>query len=103
MNGNAFGAKRQHAGKRVFKACGRIARQSRYKVGIYVFKAASLHKMVSLPTGVLEKREALEQLRALENGMEVRAMLVDNIKLVPEAPADINTEEDLVNALPYIK
>ena len=68
-----------------------------------MFKAASFHKMVSLPTGVLEKREALEQLRALENGMEVRAMLVDNIKLVPEAPADINTEEDLVNALPYIK
>lgn len=74
-----------------------------YHIGIYVFKAASLHKMVSLPTGVLEKREALEQLRALENGMEVRAMLVDNIKLVPEAPADINTEEDLANALPYIK
>ena len=30
-----------------------------YHIGIYVFKAASLHKMVSLPTGVLEKREAL--------------------------------------------
>ena len=74
-----------------------------YHIGIYVFKAASLQKMVSLPTGVLEKREALEQLRALENGMEVRAMLVDNIKLVKEAPADINTEEDLANALPYIK
>ena len=56
-----------------------------YHIGIYVFKASSLHKMVSLPTGVLEKREALEQLRALENGMEVRAMLVDNIKLVKEA------------------
>ena len=74
-----------------------------YHIGIYVFKASSLQKMVSLPTGVLEKREALEQLRALENGMEVRALLVDNIKLVQEAPADINTEEDLVNSLPYIK
>ena len=74
-----------------------------YHIGIYVFKAASLHKMVALPAGVLEQREALEQLRALENGMEVRAMLLDHIKLVPEAPADINTEEDLVNALPYIK
>ena len=74
-----------------------------YHIGIYVFKASSLQKMVSLPTGVLEQREALEQLRALENGMEVRAMLVDNIKLVDEAPADINTEEDLANALPYIK
>lgn len=74
-----------------------------YHIGIYVFKASSLQKMVSLPTGVLEQREALEQLRALENGMEVRAMLVDDIKLVKEAPADINTEEDLINSLPYIK
>lgn len=74
-----------------------------HHIGIYVFKAQSLHKMVSLPTGVLEQREALEQLRALENGMEVRALLVDNIKLVQEAPADINTEEDLANSLPYIK
>ena len=40
---------------------------------------------------------------ALENGMSVRAMLVDNIKQVKEAPADINTEEDLANSLPYIK
>jgi 3-deoxy-manno-octulosonate cytidylyltransferase (CMP-KDO synthetase) len=74
-----------------------------YHIGIYVFKAASLQKMVSLPTGVLEKREALEQLRALENGMSIRAMLIDKIKLIEEAPADINTEEDLQNALPWIK
>ena len=59
--------------------------------------------MVSLPTSVLERREALEQLRALENGMTVRAMLIDKIKLIEEAPADINTEEDLQNSLPWIK
>lgn len=74
-----------------------------YHIGIYVFKAESLKKMVSLEPSVLEKREALEQLRALENGMSVRAMLLDKIKLVEEAPADINTPEDLQNALPYIK
>ncbi len=74
-----------------------------YHIGIYVFRAESLKKMVSLPTGVLEKREALEQLRALENGMSVRAMLIDKIKLIEEAPADINTPEDLKNALPWIK
>lgn len=74
-----------------------------YHIGIYVFRAESLKKMVSLPTGVLEKREALEQLRALENGMDVRAMLLDKIKLIEEAPADINTEEDLLNSLPWIK
>lgn len=74
-----------------------------HHIGIYVFKAASLQKMVSLPMGVLEKREALEQLRALENGMTVRAMLIDKIKLIEEAPADINTPEDLEQSLPWIK
>ncbi|MBQ7303789.1 MAG: hypothetical protein IJW75_02580, partial [Alphaproteobacteria bacterium] len=63
----------------------------------------SLKKMVSLPTSVLERREALEQLRALENGMSVRAKLVDDIKLIKEAPADINTPEDLQNSLEWIK
>ncbi|MBO4284666.1 MAG: 3-deoxy-manno-octulosonate cytidylyltransferase [Alphaproteobacteria bacterium] len=74
-----------------------------HHIGIYVFKAASLQKMVSLPTGVLENRESLEQLRALENGMTIRAKIIDKIKLIDEAPADINTEEDLKNALPFIK
>ncbi|MBQ7659775.1 MAG: 3-deoxy-manno-octulosonate cytidylyltransferase [Alphaproteobacteria bacterium] len=74
-----------------------------HHIGIYVFKAASLQKMVSLPTGVLENRESLEQLRALENGMTIRAKIIDKIKLIDEAPADINTEEDLKNSLPFIK
>ena len=35
--------------------------------------------------------------------MSVRALLIDKIKLIEEAPADINTEEDLQNSLPWIK
>ena len=74
-----------------------------YHIGIYVFKAASLQKMVSLPRGVLEARESLEQLRALENGMSIYARIIDKIKLIDEAPADINTPEDLQNSLPFFK
>ncbi len=73
-----------------------------HHIGIYVYKASSLAKIVELPVGVLEAREALEQLRALENGMTIRAMLIDKLKLVEEAPADINTEEELVEALKHI-
>ena len=62
-----------------------------------------LLKMVSLPVGVLEEREALEQLRALENGMTIRALVVDNMKLINEAPADINTPEEYEEALKWIK
>ena len=74
-----------------------------HHVGIYVYKASSLAKMVDLPVGVLEARESLEQLRALENGMTIRAKVINNMKLVQEAPADIDTEEDLSEARRYIK
>lgn len=74
-----------------------------HHIGIYVFKAASLHKMVALPQGVLEQRESLEQLRALENGMTIRAKLVGDIRLNKDAPADINTPEDYEICKKYIK
>lgn len=74
-----------------------------HHIGIYVFKASSLKKIVSLPVGVLEARESLEQLRALENGMYIRAKLIQNMKLIDEAPADINTPEEYQEALKWIK
>lgn len=74
-----------------------------HHIGIYVYKASSLKKIVDLPVGILEKREALEQLRALENGMTIRAKIVDNMKLVDEAPADVNTPEEYEAALKWIK
>ena len=74
-----------------------------HHIGIYVFKASSLKKMVELPVGVLEARESLEQLRALENGMTIRAKVIKNMKLVDNAPADINTPEEYQEALKWIK
>ncbi len=74
-----------------------------HHIGIYVFKAKSLQKMVSLEPGVLEQRESLEQLRALENGMQIRAKLVGDIRLNKNAPADINTPEDYELCKQFIK
>ncbi|MDR2933663.1 MAG: 3-deoxy-manno-octulosonate cytidylyltransferase [Rickettsiales bacterium] len=74
-----------------------------WHIGIYVFKAAALQKFVSCPVGVLEARESLEQLRFLENGNNIRAMLIENMKLVKEAPPDINTSEELEEARKWIK
>ena len=74
-----------------------------HHIGIYVYKASSLKRFVELPVGILEQREALEQLRALENGMSIRAKIVDNMKLINEAPADINTPEEYQTALQWIK
>ena len=74
-----------------------------HHIGIYVYKAEALRKFVELPVGVLEARESLEQLRALENGMVIRAKLVDELTLNKNAPADIDTPEDLEEARKWIK
>ncbi len=73
-----------------------------WHIGIYVYRAEALKKFVSYPVGVLENIEKLEQLRALENGMSIYAKIVKSIKLVEEAPADINTPEELENAQKYM-
>ena len=73
-----------------------------HHIGIYAYKASSLQKFVGLPVGVLEDREALEQLRALENGMVIRAKLIENLALNKAAPADIDTEEELMEARKHI-
>ena len=74
-----------------------------WHIGIYVYNAKSLRQFVSLPVGVLEAREKLEQLRALENGMSIYAKIVDSIKLIEDAPADINTPEELQEEQKYMK
>lgn len=73
-----------------------------HHIGIYVYKASSLKRIVELPVGVLEARESLEQLRALEDGMVIRAKLVNELKLNRQAPADIDTQEELEEVRKYI-
>jgi 3-deoxy-manno-octulosonate cytidylyltransferase (CMP-KDO synthetase) len=62
-------------------------------VGIYAYRVAALRRLASLPAGRLEVIEKLEQLRALENGMEIR------VALAAERPlSDVNTAADLERA-----
>jgi 3-deoxy-manno-octulosonate cytidylyltransferase (CMP-KDO synthetase) len=62
-------------------------------VGIYAYRVAALRKLASLPAGRLEVVEKLEQLRALENVMEIR------VALAVERPlSDVNTAADLERA-----
>jgi 3-deoxy-manno-octulosonate cytidylyltransferase (CMP-KDO synthetase) len=57
--------------------------------GLYAFRRAALDRFVALPPSVLERREGLEQLRALEAGMRI------DVAIVERAPAEVNTPEDL--------
>lgn len=68
-----------------------------HHVGIYAWRRSALRRFVSLPPSPLEMAEKLEQLRALENGMRISALVVDS------APGGIDTPEDLEQARARIK
>ena len=63
-----------------------------HHIGIYGYQRDALEKFVNLPPSTLEKREKLEQLRALEEGMTIRLACVDTI------PLGVDTQEDLEKA-----
>jgi len=60
-------------------------------IGLYAYRRDALERYVTLPRGVLELRERLEQLRALENGMTISVMLVapDQHGGQVDTPADL--------------
>lgn len=68
-----------------------------HHIGIYGYRRGALERFVSLSASPLEKREKLEQLRALENDMIVGAGVVD------EVPAGVDTKGDLEKAREEIK
>lgn len=63
-----------------------------HHIGLYAYRREALKRFVSLPQSTLEKREKLEQLRALENGMRIDIELVDTV------PHGVDTPEDLEKA-----
>jgi len=69
-----------------------------HHIGIYAYRRLALERYVSLPPGVLEQREKLEQLRALENGMRIDAALVDTVPLGVDTPAELQRARDILGA-----
>jgi 3-deoxy-manno-octulosonate cytidylyltransferase (CMP-KDO synthetase) len=69
-------------------------------IGIYAYRRAALERFVGLPRGVLEQREHLEQLRALEAGMRISVSLIDPARLgvQVDTPADLARARKLVEA-----
>jgi 3-deoxy-manno-octulosonate cytidylyltransferase (CMP-KDO synthetase) len=61
-----------------------------HHIGLYVWRRAALERFVALPPSVLELREKLEQLRALEAGMRIDAVLVDDVPLGVDTQADLD-------------
>lgn len=63
-----------------------------HHIGIYAYRRAALERFVTLKPSVLELRERLEQLRAMEAGMNIAVVCVDT------APLGVDTQADLERA-----
>lgn len=70
-------------------------------MGLYGFRTDILEKFCRLPEGRYERLEGLEQLRLLENGIRIQAILAD----LPDGKirSGIDSPEDLARAEAYIR
>ena len=60
-----------------------------HHIGLYAYRRAALVRFVGLPPSVLERREKLEQLRALEAGMRIDVAIVETVPLGVDTPEDL--------------
>lgn len=69
-----------------------------HHIGLYAYRREALERFVALPPSVLERRESLEQLRALEAGMRIDVALVDSVPFGVDTPADLAQARQLMAA-----
>ena len=60
-----------------------------HHIGLYAYRRSALTRFVSLPPSRLERRERLEQLRALEDGMRIDVAVIDTVPLGVDTPEDL--------------
>lgn len=60
-----------------------------HHIGLYAYRRKALERFVSLAPSTLEKRESLEQLRALEAGMRIDAQIIKGVPLGVDTLADL--------------
>jgi 3-deoxy-manno-octulosonate cytidylyltransferase (CMP-KDO synthetase) len=67
-----------------------------HHIGLYVWRRSALQAFVALAPSLLEQREKLEQLRALEAGMRIDAALVDDVPLGVDTPEDLERARSML-------
>ncbi len=60
-----------------------------HHIGLYAFQRQTLLRFVSLAPGPLERRENLEQLRALEHGIPIHVLVTAHATRGVDTPADL--------------
>jgi 3-deoxy-manno-octulosonate cytidylyltransferase (CMP-KDO synthetase) len=67
-----------------------------HHIGIYAWRRTALARFVALPEGVLERREKLEQLRALEAGMRIACARAAHAPFGVDTPADLERARKMI-------
>jgi 3-deoxy-manno-octulosonate cytidylyltransferase (CMP-KDO synthetase) len=67
-----------------------------HHIGLYAYRRAALQRFVGLAPSALERREKLEQLRAIEAGMRIDVTLVETVPRGVDTPADLVTTRHLL-------
>jgi len=65
-------------------------------IGVYAYRPETLDQFVRLPKGRLETIERLEQLRLLENGIDIKMVLTDYVSIGIDTPDDVLQAEKLL-------
>jgi 3-deoxy-manno-octulosonate cytidylyltransferase (CMP-KDO synthetase) len=71
-----------------------------HHIGLYAYRRSALARFVGLKPSVLEQREKLEQLRALEAGMRIDVAIVDTVPLGVDSPHDLDLARAMISATP---
>jgi 3-deoxy-manno-octulosonate cytidylyltransferase (CMP-KDO synthetase) len=69
-----------------------------HHIGLYAFRRAALERFVALSPSPLERREKLEQLRALEAGMRIDVAIVGSVPLGVDTPRDLETARAMLTS-----
>jgi 3-deoxy-manno-octulosonate cytidylyltransferase (CMP-KDO synthetase) len=65
-------------------------------LGIYGYRRETLLRLVKFPVSPLEAAEKLEQLRALENGVQIAVVIVDYDSMGVDVPEDVKRVEQIL-------
>lgn len=72
-------------------------------IGLYVYRRTCLLRLAALPPSALERSEALEQLRALENGIRIKAIETSHESIGVDTPEDLERVRRLMPAASEVR
>ena len=70
-----------------------------HHIGLYAYRRPALERFVRLPPSMLEQREKLEQLRAIEDGMRIDVALVETVPRGVDTPPDLESARQILTPL----